>query len=126
MRKVRLTQRTGSGLARELVEAGRAALSPNAHTFNHKHKAERTNTVGEEVNSKGSPSVTWLLLCSPKGSLGSPKLHHQLGPCVQKTRAWWRGHFSFKPPQFSSWTAMSGQCCEFSESVAISSGFGHS
>lgn len=95
-------------------------------TFNHKHKAERANTVGEEVNSKGSPAVTWLLLCSPKGSMGFPKLHHQQGPCVQKTRARWRGHFSFKPPQFSSWTAMSGQCCEFSESMAISSEFSHS
>lgn len=36
------------------------------------------------------------------------------------------GHFSFKPPQFSSWTAVLGQCCEFSESMAISSEFSRS
>lgn len=53
MRKVRLTERTGSGLAQELAEAGEAALSPDAHTFNHKHQTERAKYthVRKAINS---------------------------------------------------------------------------
>lgn len=65
--------------------------------------------VGEGVNSQSWPPVTCLLQCSPKGSIMSPKWHHQ--QVFKRPEHRWQGHFSFTPP-WGSWTALSGQFCK--------------